>query len=274
MTKGEKRKNILFGILLWVLSITIIYPLIMVILTSFKEKREASTLNVALPRQWLWSNYNQVLEQGDVFRSLFNSIFVSVITVVIVLATASMLGYAIARRDTLLSRLIDRMITFGIIAPFAAMPTMMLLQSLGIYGNLWALICVYSALYLPFTTMMITSYVKGIPKELDEAAVIDGAAGLSLFGRIILPLLKPIAATVCVLIFMWSWNELQIPLYLLNSSSQYTLPLSVYSFYGAYNTSWNLVCADVIIVSLPVILLYVFAQKYVVSGMTSGAVKL
>lgn len=274
MMKGEKRKNILFGTLLWILSITIMYPLLMVLLTSFKEKREASTLNVTMPREWLWFNYREVLEQGNVFRSLFNSIFVSVITVVIVIATASMLGYAIARRDTRLSRLIDRLITFGIIAPFAAMPTMMLLQSLGIYGSLWALICVYSALYLPFTTMMITSYVKGIPRELDEAAVIDGAAGLSLFGRIILPLLKPIAATVIVLIFMWSWNELQIPLYLLNSSMQYTLPLSVYSFYGAYNTSWNLVCADVIIVSLPVILLYVFAQKYVVSGMTSGAVKL
>ena len=121
---------------------------------------------------------------------------------------------------------------------------------------------------------MITSYIKGIPRELDEAGVIDGAVGMALFVRIMAPLLQPIAATVGVLVFMWSWNELQIPLYLLNSSRNYTLPLSVYDFYGAYSNSWNLVCADVILVSLPVILLYVFSQKYVISGMTAGAVKL
>lgn len=274
MKKNERKKNFFFGVLLWILSLTVLYPLLMVILTSFKEKREASTLNVTLPREWFWSNYQEVFEHGDVFRSLFNSVFVSVITVGIVLVTASMLGYAIARRNTRLSRIIDTVITFGIIAPFTAMPTMMLLQSLGIYGSLWGLIFVYSALYLPFSTMMITSYIKGLPRELDEAAVIDGAAGMGLFVRVIVPLLKPIVATVTVLIFMWSWNELQIPLYLLNSSAQYTLPMSVYSFYGAFNTSWNLVCADVIVVSLPVILVYIFAQKYVISGMTSGAVKM
>lgn len=274
MRKGERRKNVVYGVILWSLSLTVIYPLAMVILTSFKEKREASSLNVTLPRQWLWENYAEVLEHGDVLRALGNSMFVSVMTVLIVLSTASMLGYAIARRASGFSRVIDRLITFGIIAPFAAMPTMMLLQSVKIYGSLWGLIFVYAALYLPFTTMIITSYVKGLPRELDEAAVIDGATGLGLFIRVIAPLLKPIAATVTVLIFMWSWNELQIPLYLLNSSEQYTLPMSVYSFYGAFNTSWNLVCADVIVVSLPVLLLYVFAQKYVIAGMTSGAVKM
>ena len=274
MKKGEKRINNLLTILLWVLSITIIYPLLMVVVTAFKEKREAHTLNVALPREWMWDNFPKVLEQGDIFRSLFNSVFVSVITVIIVLITASMLSYAIVRRDTPVCRMIDKLLSFGIIAPFAAMPTMKLLQALGVYGSLWSLILVYSALYLPFSAMMITAYIKGIPKDLDEAAVIDGATGMSLFVRIIVPLLKPIASTVMILIFMWSWNELQIPMYLLNSSAQYTLPMSVYSFYGAFSTSWNLVCADVIIVSLPVIILYVFAQKYVIAGITAGAVKM
>lgn len=274
MKKNEKRNNTLLGILLWVLGLVIIYPLIMVIFTSFKEKREASSLNVTLPREWLWDNYSEVLKDGDVFRCLFNSVFVSVITVLIVIATASMLSYAIVRRDTPVCRAIDKLLTFGIIAPFAAMPTMKLLQMMGIYGSLWSMIFVYSALYLPFSAMMITSYIKGLPKDLDEAAVIDGATGMGLFLRIIVPLLKPIAATVMILVFMWSWNELQIPMYLLKSSAQYTLPMSVYSFYGAYSTSWNLVCADVIVVSLPVILLYAFAQKYVISGMTAGAVKM
>jgi len=273
MKSGSKKSNIVFEILLWVLSIVIIYPLLMVIFTSFKEKREASSLSVALPREWMWENYSKVLAEGSVFRSLFNSVFVAVVTVVIVLATASLLSYAIVRRDTKGCRLIDKLMTFGIIAPFAAMPTMQLLQMLGIYGGLWGLILVYSALYLPFSYMMISSYIKGLPRDLDEAAVIDGATGMSLFIRVIAPLLKPIATTVMILVFMWAWNELQIPMYLLSSSTKYTLPMSVYSFYGAQSTSWNLVCADVIVVSLPIIILYCFAQKYIVDGMTAGAVK-
>ena len=274
MKKSNKKTNMLFGALLWLMSLLVIYPLAMVIITSFKEKREASSLNIRLPREWLWSNYAEVFEDGSVFRCLFNSVFVSVITVIIVLATASLLSYAIVRRDTPACRRIDKLMTFGIIAPFAAMPTMKMLQMIGIYGSLWSLILVYSALYLPFSYMMISSYIKGLPRDLDEAAVIDGAVGMNLFTRIIVPLLTPIAATVTILVFMWSWNELQVPMYLLKSSVQYTLPMSVYSFYGAFSTSWNLVCADVIVVSLPIILLYIFAQKYVVSGMTAGAVKM
>jgi len=274
MSSKNKKSNLFFEILLWVLSIVIIYPLLMVIFTSFKEKREASSLSVTLPRQWMWENYSEVLAEGTVFRSLFNSVFVAVITVVIVLATASLLSYAIVRRDTKGCRIIDKLMTFGIIAPFAAMPTMQLLQMLGIYGGLWGLILVYSALYLPFSYMMISSYIKGLPRDLDEAAVIDGATGMSLFLKVIVPLLKPIATTVMILVFMWAWNELQIPMYLLSSSTKYTLPMSVYSFYGAQSTSWNLVCADVIVVSLPIILLYCFAQKYIVDGMTAGAVKM
>jgi len=273
MKKGSKKSNLFFEILLWVLSIIIIYPMLMVIFTSFKEKREASSLSVTLPREWMWENYEKVLAEGSVFRSLFNSVFVAVVTVVIVLATASLLSYAIVRRDTKGCRIIDKLMTFGIIAPFAAMPTMQLLQMLGIYGGLWGLILVYSALYLPFSYMMISSYIKGLPRDLDEAAVIDGATGMSLFLKVIVPLLKPIATTVMILVFMWAWNELQIPMYLLSSSTKYTLPMSVYSFYGAQSTSWNLVCADVIVVSMPIILLYCFAQKYIVDGMTAGAVK-
>ena len=274
MKKKERKKDWLYGGVLWLISLVVIYPLAMVLLTSLKEKREANALNIALPRQWMWENYAQVMQSGNIVRSFFNSVFISIITVMLVLMTASLLSYAIQRRNTRACRIIDRLLTFGIIAPFAAMPSMRLLQIIGIYGSLWGLIFTYSALYLPFSAMMITSYIKGIPRELDEAGVIDGAVGMSLFVRIMAPLLTPIAATVGVLVFMWSWNELQIPLYLLNSSRNYTLPLSVYDFYGAYSNSWNLVCADVILVSLPVILMYLVSQKYVISGMTAGAVKM
>ena len=146
-------------------------------------------------------------------------------------------------------------------------------RPLGLYGEKIGLVFVYAAIYLPFSVMLYSSFIKTLPVELDEAGVIDGTTGFNLFWRIIFPLLRPATMTVGVLAFMWVWNDFQYPLYLLNSSGKWTLPLSVYSFYGQYSRSWNLVCADMVIVSIPVVLIYIFAQRYIVSGMTAGAVK-
>ncbi len=269
----EKRLNLFFEILLWTLSIFIIYPLLMILLTSFKSKGEASYLSVSLPREWIFENYAIVWEQGKVLASFLNSCIITFISVLAVLALTSMLSYVIVRRDTKACRFAFRFMTFGIIAPFAALPTIVLLKSIGLYGGRLGLILVYSALFIPFSTMLFTSFIKSIPRELDEAGVVDGAKGGRLFVMVILPLLKPVMATTAILNFMWIWNELQIPMYLLNSSSKWTLPLSVYNFYGQFSRSWNLVCADMVLISIPVILIYAFAQKYIIAGMTAGAVK-
>lgn len=273
MSKKTKRTNLILEIILWLLSIVVIYPLLMVIFTSFKTKGEASYLNISLPAKWLFENYKVVWEQGNVLRSFFNSSIITVFSVIIVVILTSTLSYAIVRRNTKTCRIVYRCMTFGIIAPFAALPTIQLLKALGLYGGHLGLIFVYSALYIPFSTMLFTSFIKGLPKELDEAAVMDGAKGAKLFVLVIFPLLKPVLATTAVLNFMWIWNELQIPMYLLNSASKWTLPLSVYNFYGQYSRSWNLVCADMVLISIPVIIVYVFAQKYIIAGMTAGAVK-
>lgn len=257
---------------MWLFSIVTIYPMLMVLITSFKSKGEASYMSISLPRKWLFENYLTVL-QGNFVQSLFNSVFITFLSVLLIVALSAFLSFIIVRRDTKPCRIAYKIITLGIIAPFAALPTIQLLQQLGIYGSRVGLCMIYSALYMPFTTMMFCGFIKGIPRELDEAAVMDGAIGGRLFIRIVIPLLKPVLATTGVLNFMWVWNELQIPLYLLNSSSKWTLPLSVYNFYGQFSRSWNLVCADVVLVSLPVIIVYIFAQKWVIAGMTAGAVK-
>jgi raffinose/stachyose/melibiose transport system permease protein len=272
MNKKIKTTNRILEIILWICSIVTLYPMLMVILTSFKNKGEASYMNIALPSEWHPENYWTVL-QKDFLQSLFNSVFISVISVALIVALAAFLSFVVVRRDTKGCRISYKIITMGIIAPFAALPTIQLLQDMGMYGSRIGLCMVYAALYMPFTTMMFSGFIKGIPRELDEAAVMDGAIGGRLFVKVIIPLLKPVLATTGVLNFMWVWNELQIPLYLLNSSSKWTLPLSVYNFYGQFSRSWNLVCADVVLVSLPVIIVYAFAQKWIIAGMTAGAVK-
>lgn len=272
MAKKTKFTNRVLEVILWIVSIVTIYPMLMVVLTSFKSKAEAAYLQVSLPEEWHFENYLTVLEK-DFVRSLGNSVFIAAITVTGVVFLSAFLSFIIVRRDTKFCRVVYRVITLGIIAPFAALPTIRLLQKVGIYGSRIGLCLVYTALYMPFTTMMLSGFIKGIPRGLDEAAVMDGAVGGRLFLKIVFPLLKPVLATTGVLNFMWVWNELQIPMYLLNSSTKWTLPLSVYNFYGQYSRNWNLVCADVVLVSLPVVLIYVFAQKWVIAGMTAGAVK-
>lgn len=272
MNKKIKTTNRILEIILWIFSIVTIYPMLLVLITSFKTKGEASYLSIGLPREWMFENYVTVLEK-DFVQSLLNSIFISFLSVALIVALAAFLSFIIVRRDTRGCRIAYRIVTLGIIAPFAALPTIQLLQQMNIYGTRTSLCFVYASLYLPFTTMMFSGFIKGIPRELDEAAVMDGAVGGRLFVKVVVPLLKPVLATTGVLNFMWVWNELQIPLYLLNSSSKWTLPLSVYNFYGQFSRSWNLVCADVVLVSLPVIVVYAIAQKWIIAGMTAGAVK-
>jgi raffinose/stachyose/melibiose transport system permease protein len=244
----------------------------MVALTAFKTRGEASYLNIKPPNVWQFSNFAEVWRY-NFMRSLGNSVFITLISVSLTLILSALLSFVLTRRNTKACTLAYRFITFGIIAPFAAMPTIQLLRILGLYGSRLGLSFCYAALFMPFTTMIFTGFIKSIPREMDEAAVIDGIKGFSLFGCIILPLLQPVIATAAVLNFMWVWNELQIPMYLLNSSEKWTLPLSVFNFYGQYSRSWNLVCTDVVMVSIPVVLVYVFAQKYIINGMIAGAVK-
>jgi raffinose/stachyose/melibiose transport system permease protein len=272
MRKKNRLSDLILEILLWILSITTIYPLLMVFLTAFKTRGEASYLNIILPKVWRFANFAEVVKY-NFFQSFWNSVYITLVSVLLTLLVSSLLAYVLVRRDTRGCKLAYRLITFGIIAPFAAMPTIQLLKALGLYGSRTGLGFVYAALFTPFTMMMFCGFIKGIPRELDEAAVIDGIVGFKIFGLVILPLLKPVVATTGVLNFMWVWNELQIPMYLLNSSSKWTLPLSVFNFYGQYSSNWNLVCADVVMVSLPVVIVYVFAQKYIINGMTAGAVK-
>ena len=271
--KPEKKNNIIIEIIMWLLSIIVIYPLAMVLITSLKSGAESGDLNVNLPKKLMFGNYHTVFIDGKLLMSFINSGVITFCSVALIIFLSSTLAYIIMRNKTKLNRIIYKILIFGIILPFAPLPTIKILQSLHIYGSYISLILVYTALYIPFSTMLFSSFIQTVPKEVDEAAVIDGCEGLQLFFKIVFPLLKPVTVTVAVLNFMWVWNDFQYTIYLINSSSKWTLPLSIYNFYGKYNRNWNLVCADMVMISFPVILIYLLAQKQIMSGMTAGSVK-
>lgn len=260
-------------ILLWAISLLILLPLALVAITSVKNLKEASSLNFSWPTALLPQNYLTVIAEGKILGGVLNSLFVTSGASLLILFSSAILGFILTRRASHLSSAMMKSITMGLIAPFTALPTIFLLKALGIFGSHWALIAVYTAMFLPFTTMMMAAFVKTLPQELDQAAIVDGAGGATLFVRIILPLLQAPLMTALLLNSMWVWNDFMLPLYLLNSAEKWTLPLSVFSFFGKYNHSWQLICANMVIVSAPVTLLYLSGQRFIISGMTAGAVK-
>ena len=164
-------------------------------------------------------------------------------------------------------------LVLGITLPINYVALTKVLQFLHLNNTAIGIILLYTAMQLPFMTFLIHGFVAKVPVELDEAAVIDGCGPIQLFSLIAFPMLKPAIATATVLTFLNTWNEFVSPLYFLNRSEQWPMTLSVYNFFGMYFKDWNLVCADILLTSLPVLVVYLVGQKYIVSGMTAGAVK-
>ena len=185
-----------------------------------------------------------------------------------------MLSYIVVRRRNRFNRFISKFLTFGIIAPFAALPTVQMLKLMGIYGTRTSLVLIYAAIYLPFTSMLFSSFIVGIPRELDEAAVIDGCTGFSLFIRIIMPLLKPVTATTGILNFMWVWNDFLMAYLCLDLQRFKTLSIAIQYLKGGYGSvDMGAMMGALVLALLPILVFYLCGQKYIIKGVTAGAVK-
>ena len=160
----------------------------------------------------------------------------------------------------------------GLIVPVAYIPTYLVLDRLHLLDTYLGIILIFTTYGLPQSVFLYVQFAKTIPRELDEAAILDGCSTMQLFSRVIFPLLKPTTATVFVLSFVGAWNDVMIPMFFVNGN-KWALPLTVYNFYGGYMKSWNLVFADIMLTIAPLIVVYLVAQKQIVSGMTAGAVK-
>lgn len=264
----------LFELFMLVLSLVIVIPLIALLLNSVKNPVESSILTLKLPSQWMFENYAVVVEKSKVAQALLNSLFVAVLSVGMIIICSSLASYAICRRVNKCTGFIYKLFFLGLIAPVSIIPTIRLMQSLNLMNTHLSLILIYIAVNLPFSTFLFTGFIKAsIPVELDQAGIIDGCSGFGIFWRIILPLLKPVIFTSIILSFMNVWNDFQFPLYMLSSSSKWTMPLTIYSFAGEFTSQWNLMCADMVLIMLPIILVYLISQKYIISGMVAGAIK-
>ena len=272
-----KRRKMLASIgvnaLAWCLSLIMLAPLLLILINSFKTSRAASDMNLVLPASLEWSNYSLVIEKGKLGITFLNSMLYSVGSVLLCTLLCTMASYVLSRNRRRLHRFLYLFLVLGIAMPVNFITLMKTMQALRLINTRIGIILLYTATQTPFNIFLIHSFVGKVSPEIDEAAVIDGASPAGLFFRIVMPLLKPVLVTVMVLTFLNTWNEFVMPLYFLSSSDNWPMTLAVYNFFGMYFKDWNLVCADIVLTSLPVIAVYLLGQKYIVSGMTAGAVK-
>lgn len=261
------------NVLAWVISLILLTPLVLILFNSFKTSLAASDMNLALPTSLEWSNFATVIEKGKLGQTFINSLIYSVGSVLLTTVLSAMASYVLSRNRSRKHNFLYFFLVLGITMPINFVALMKVMQLLHLVNTRYGIVLLYTAIQIPFNVFLLYSFVGKIPRDLDEAAIIDGCSPMRLFFSVILPLMKPVLVTVMVLTFLNTWNEFVLPLYFLGETTKWPMTLAVYNFFGMYFQDWNLVCADIVLTSLPVILVYLLGQKYIVSGMTAGAVK-
>lgn len=261
------------NIIAWLVTLVSLIPLLLVVFTSFKSGSDARTLSFTLPKAWDFTNFATVIEKGKLGEGFLNSLTYAGVGSVITIFFAAMAAYVFSRNRSKGNRFLYIFVVLGIVMPINYVSLMKVMQTLGLNDSRVGMIFLYTAIQMPFMVFLIYGFVGRLPVELDEAAVIDGCKPFRLFFSVIFPLMKPILTTAVVLCFLNMWNEFVLPLYFLNDTEKWPMSLAVYNFFGRYSRQWNLICADVLLTSLPVVTLYLICQKQIVGGQTAGAVK-
>lgn len=250
-------------------------PLWLVVATAGKSQGEAVNPNLAPPAHWhLVDNVHQVWADAEVPAAFFGSLLIVVPTVVGVLILGSMAAWVLARRASRFTAVLYALGISGIILPPAVVTVVLLLRQLGLAGTAIGMIGVYLGIYMSTVIFFVTGFVRTVPAALEEAAQIDGAAPLTVFRRVVLPLLRPVLATATILICLYVWNDVFYAFFVIGGRLD-TLPLNLFrvASAGLYLNNWHLIFTYVLLMSLPLIAVFAVAQRRVISGITGGAVK-
>jgi raffinose/stachyose/melibiose transport system permease protein len=264
------------AIALIMLVIVFVVPFLFILLTAAKPRPEAALFQFSWPSKFqLLQNIRDVIEFGDgrMLRALWNSTLLTVGSVTLIVLLSALVAFVMQRRADRTASIVNSIMLAGLIIPPAVVPTIFLLQWVHLYKTLLGLILVEVAFTMPFATLIFRAFMANIPRELDEAAIIDGASPLRVFLSIVLPLLQPAIITVIVTSSVGIYNDFTGPLYFLPGSENVTAQLTLFSFMSQFSSAWNLLFADVLVITIPPLIMFMFFQRQIVSGMTAGAIK-
>lgn len=253
-----------------------IIPFIFMVMQATKNQQEAYEFKFGFGKEnLLWQNIKSVLEKNDgiVIRAFINSITVTVISVTAVIILTSMAAFVLARRPGKVSKFANVLVLSGLVVPPAIVPTIWVLQQLHLFKTLPGLIFIEIAYSASFSILIYRAFINSIPREIDEAAAVDGCTGFSLYRKIIFPLLMPVNATVLITTSVAIFNDFTNPLYFTPGDENATVQLTLYNFNSQYLSQYNLLFTDILLITIPPLLLFIFFNKKIVAGMTSGSVK-
>ncbi len=259
-----------------VIVIVFVVPFVFILLTASKPRAEAALFEFSWPSSFqLTQNIQDVLAFGDnrMFLALKNSTILTVGSVALIVLFSALVAFVMQRRRGRVERVVSSVMLAGLIIPPAVVPTIFVLQWVGLYKTIFGLIMVEVAFTMPFSTLIFRSFMGSIPSEIDEAAIIDGASPLRLFFAVILPLLRPAIITVIVVTSVAIYNDFTGPLYFLPGAQNVTVQLTLYSFMSQFSSQWNLLFADVVVITIPPFIMFMFFQRQIIAGTTSGAIK-
>src|SRR5215216_6111 len=264
------------AVALVVIGVVFIIPFVFVFLTAAKPRAEAALFEFSWPSKFqLLENLREVMTFGDnrMLLALWNSTLLTVGSVTLIVLLSALVAFVMQRRGDRTASLVSSIMLAGLIIPPAVVPTIFLLQWVHLYKTILGLIMVEVAFTMPFATLIFRAFMANIPRELDEAAIMDGASPGRVFFSIILPLLQPAIITVIVTSSVGIYNDFVGPLYFLPGSENVTAQLTLFSFISQFTSRWNLLFADVVVITIPPLIMFIFFQRQLVSGLTSGAVK-
>ncbi|MFS2151910.1 MULTISPECIES: carbohydrate ABC transporter permease [unclassified Rhizobium] len=253
-----------------------VMPFLFIFLTAAKTKQDAAALKFTLPSEWqLWTNFVDVIQARNYMLLLayFNSTVITVVAVTLLVLFGAMVGYVLQRRPSRWNAVIYAFVLAGLMIPPAVVPTIWVLQALGLFKTISGMVLIQVAYGLSFTVLLFRSFIATIPRDLDEAAIIDGAKPLQIFFRVVLPLLKPVTVTVIVVQSIAIFNDFTNPLYYLPGRENVTVQLTLYNFQGQFQTQFNLLFMNILLVTIPPLIVFIFFNRQIVAGMTAGAVK-
>lgn len=260
---------LLIGVLL------IFYPIFLMIITSLKTAGEVTGNPTGLPSSIQWSNYLIGFQKAGIGRASLNSAMYTIVSVAGIIVVSAMAAYVVARFNFKGNKFIKFYFVSGLMIPFQVVliPLFKIIVNLNLYNTMTGVFLIYTAMGIPFAFFLYTGYLRSIPKDIEESAYIDGCSYYRIFWIIILPLTLPATATIIIFNVIYVWNDFFIPLVFLTDKGLRPLQLAIYSLVGEFTTEWNILFASMTMATIPVIVFYIFLQRYFISGLTSGAVK-
>jgi len=252
-----------------------LYPIFLMLTSSLKTNIQILKNPLSLPVSMSFAAYHKLLQQVPFGTYFWNSVFVSVVSVVLILLFAVMASFYIARYPFRWNAALFFFFLLGMMIPLklGIVPLFLLMKKIGLLNSLWSLISVYTAIGLPLAVLILTGFFRTLPRELEEAARIDGASDFGVMWHVLVPLIRPALGTVMIMNFITAWNDFFFPLIFVQDDLKKTIPVGMLSLFGQYSTDLSMLFAGLTLSSLPMIVLFFMASRQFMDGMTAGAVK-